>query len=61
MTSEEITSLIKKSGLNWIMPIAIVVAVGTYIYKNYREMQVLSQQYQINKYELSERKAALNS
>ena len=54
MTTEEITGIIKKSGLNWIIPIAIVSFVGVYIYKNYKELQILKQQYVLNKYQIAE-------
>lgn len=57
MTTEEITAIIKKSGLNWIVPIAIVSFVGVYIYKNYKELQVLKQNYVINNYRIAEYKS----
>jgi hypothetical protein len=57
MTTEEITGFIKKSGLNWIVPIAIVSFVGVYIYKNYKELQILKQQYVLNKYAIEEYKS----
>jgi len=57
MTTEEITGIIKKSGLNWIVPIAIVSFVGVYIYKNYKELQILKQQYVLNKYAIEEYKS----
>jgi hypothetical protein len=57
MTTEEITGIIKKSGLNWIVPIAIVSFVGVYIYKNYKELQILKQQYILNKYAIEEYKS----
>lgn len=54
MTTDEITTIIKKSGLNWIVPIAIVSFVGVYIYKNYKELQILKQQFVLNKYAIAE-------
>jgi hypothetical protein len=54
MTTEEITAIIKKSGLNWIVPLAIVAGVSVYIYKNYKELQILKQQFVLNKYAIAE-------
>lgn len=54
MTTEEITAIVKKSGLNWIVPIAIIGFLGAYLYKNYKELQVLNQQYVLNKYQIAE-------
>lgn len=57
MTTDEITGIIKKSGLNWIVPLAIIGFFGVYLYKNYKELQVLKQNYVINNYRIAEYKS----